>query len=93
MFEKAMFGDGSLPEGANCHPPRKNCSLCHGTGEIPLPHRSGQPYIPKMASTLTLIEEILARKAQVIVFSACWSNSMGWADDIGPVKIFERLLG
>jgi len=51
-------------------PPRKNCSQCRGEGRLPLPSRSGQAYIPKMASCLTLIEEILARKEQVVVFSA-----------------------
>jgi hypothetical protein len=51
-------------------PPDPNCPLCHGDGEIPLPHRSGQAFTPKMASVLTLIEEILARKEQVVVGSA-----------------------
>jgi hypothetical protein len=84
------------PEGANRQPPRKNCSLCHGTGEIPLPHRSGQPYIPKMASTLTLIEEILARKEQVIVFSAFndpLDNLSTWLTEAGVrhVKLDGRV--
>ena len=84
------------PEGANRQPPRKNCSLCHGTGEIPLPHRSGQPYIPKMASTLTLIEEILARKEQVIVFSAFndpLDNLSAWLTEAGVrhVKLDGRV--
>jgi hypothetical protein len=89
----------ALPPGAPAmrdQPPRKNCSLCHGTGEIPLPHRSGQPYIPKMASTLTLIEEILARKEQVIVFSAFndpLDNLSTWLTEAGVrhVKLDGRV--
>ena len=46
------------------------CPKCQGSGYIQLPHRSGNAYIPKMASTLTLIQEILARREQVVVFSA-----------------------
>jgi hypothetical protein len=88
--------NSALPPGANRQPPRKNCSLCHGTGEIPLPHRSGQPYIPKMASTLTLIEEILARKEQVIVFSAFndpLDNLSTWLTEAGVrhVKLDGRV--
>ena len=59
-----------LPEGADRQPPNPNCPLCHGEGEIPLPHRSGQAFTPKMASVLSIIEEILARKEQVVVGSA-----------------------
>lgn len=50
--------------------PKDNCGTCKGAGGLPLPHRSGQPYIPKVASCLTLLEEILARKEQAVVFSA-----------------------
>jgi hypothetical protein len=46
------------------------CRLCGDSGRVPLPHRSGNPYVPKMATALTLIHEILERKEQVIVFSA-----------------------
>ena len=60
----------SLPEGADRQPPDPNCPLCHGNGEIPLPHRSGQAFTPKMASVLSIIEEILVRKEQVVVGSA-----------------------
>jgi len=35
-----------------------------------LPHRSATAYIPKLATALTLIHEILDRKEQVVVFSA-----------------------
>ena len=37
---------------------------------MPLPHRSGQSYIPIIATSLTLIQEILERGEQVMVFSA-----------------------
>lgn len=46
------------------------CEICRGAGVIPLPHRSGTAYIPKIATVLTLIEEIMSRKEQVLVFSA-----------------------
>jgi hypothetical protein len=49
---------------------RDFCGRCHNSGHVPLPHRSGTPYIPKMATVLTLIHEILERKEQVLVFSA-----------------------
>jgi hypothetical protein len=50
--------------------PRKNCVQCQGTGDIPLPFRSGQAYIPKMAAVLELVQEILERKEQVVIGSA-----------------------
>ena len=37
---------------------------------LPLPSRSGQAFIPKHASVLHLVEEILARGEQVIIGSA-----------------------
>lgn len=49
---------------------REKCPICKGRGAIPLPHVSGQAYIPKHASTLTLISEILERQEQCVVFSA-----------------------
>lgn len=49
---------------------KPDCKICNGTGDVPLPHRSQTAYVPKMATTLTLIEEILARKEQCVVFSA-----------------------
>jgi hypothetical protein len=49
---------------------KQDCPHCKGEGFTLLPYRSGNSYIPKVASTLTLIEEILARKEQVVVFSA-----------------------
>jgi hypothetical protein len=51
-------------------PPEKNCRHCRGSGKVQLPARSGQAYIPKFASTLSLIHEILERKEQCVVFSA-----------------------
>jgi hypothetical protein len=47
-----------------------DCPECNGHGHVPLPSRSGTAYVPKMASVLTLIEEVLQRKEQVIAFSA-----------------------
>jgi hypothetical protein len=49
---------------------RDSCQHCGDSGQVPLPHRSGNPYVPKMATALTLIHEILERKEQAIVFSA-----------------------
>jgi hypothetical protein len=46
------------------------CLKCNGAGAVPLPHRSGTAYVPKMATVLTLIQEVLERKEQTIVFSA-----------------------
>jgi hypothetical protein len=46
------------------------CPICRGQGALPLPHRSGSAFIPKSASVLTLIAEILERREQTIVFSA-----------------------
>jgi SNF2 family DNA or RNA helicase len=46
------------------------CPICCGHGFVPLPHRSGTAYIPKAATVLTLIAEILERREQTIVFSA-----------------------
>jgi len=46
------------------------CPACKGHGVIPLPHRAGTAYIPKAATVLTLIAEILERREQVVVFSA-----------------------
>jgi SNF2-related domain/Helicase conserved C-terminal domain len=50
--------------------PTLRCPLCKGHGYTPLPHRSGTAYIPKAATVLTLIAEILERREQVVVFSA-----------------------
>jgi hypothetical protein len=46
------------------------CPRCHGRGVLPLPHRSGTAYIPKMATVLTLLAEILERREQALLFSA-----------------------
>ncbi len=46
------------------------CPKCGGKGYVTLPARSGTKYIPKLATALALIEEVLGRKEQVIVFSA-----------------------
>jgi len=67
---------GEPTERCGCWPlnssgqPKRGCPDCHGTGAVPLPHRSGQAFIPKMATTLTLVKEILERKEQVVIFSA-----------------------
>jgi len=50
--------------------PTARCPLCKGHGYIPLPPRSGTAYIPKAATVLTLIADILERREQVVVFSA-----------------------
>jgi SNF2 family DNA or RNA helicase len=73
-----------------------NCPRCLGRGGVPLPVRSGQAYIPKMATTLTLIEEILARQEQVVVFSAFndpLDNLSRWLDDaqVRHVKLDGRV--
>lgn len=60
------FDSGGLVTRA----PNKQCPACQGDGRVELPHRSGTGYIPKMATTMTLIHEILERKEQVVVFSA-----------------------
>jgi hypothetical protein len=65
---------------------RATCPRCHGSGRIPLPHISGAPYTPKMATTLRLIQEILDRKEQVVVFSAFHDpldRLSGWLDEAG----------
>jgi hypothetical protein len=49
---------------------KTRCPICRGHGSVPLPPRSGSPYIPKAATVLTLIAEILERREQVVVFSA-----------------------
>lgn len=59
----------SNDDGTTVHP-LKDCPRCHGSGLVPLPHRSGAAFVPKMATTLALIQEVLARKEQVVVFSA-----------------------
>ena len=62
------------------------CVRCAGPGRVPLPHRSGQPYIPKLATTMTLIAEIIERKEQVVVFSAFTDpldHLGGWLDEAG----------
>ena len=46
------------------------CPVCQGEGTLPLIPRSPQPYIPKHASVLSLIQEILARGEQVLVGAA-----------------------
>ena len=51
-------------------PEGNRCSRCNGAGAISLPHRSGTAYVPKMATVLTLIAEVLERREQTIVFSA-----------------------
>lgn len=49
---------------------KQDCAICHGKGELPLPPRSGQPFIPKHASVLNLVHEILGRHEQVVIGSA-----------------------
>ncbi len=46
------------------------CPRCDGAGVIALPHRAASNYIPKTATVLSLIREIIERGEQVIVFSA-----------------------
>ncbi|HVM48406.1 MAG TPA: DEAD/DEAH box helicase [Candidatus Acidoferrum sp.] len=46
------------------------CPVCRGRGSVPLPPRSTNPYVPKAATVLTLIAEILERREQAVVFSA-----------------------
>jgi SNF2-related domain/Helicase conserved C-terminal domain len=50
--------------------PTARCPACKGRGYLSLPHRSGTAYIPKAATVLTLIAEVLERREQVVVFSA-----------------------
>jgi len=50
--------------------PVQHCRKCNGAATIPLPHRSGTAYIPKTATVLALIAEILERREQAVVFSA-----------------------
>lgn len=63
------------PRGEGERPPASlhdavHCPQCRNTGRIPLPHRSAQPFIPKMNAVLSLIKEILERKEQVLIGSA-----------------------
>jgi hypothetical protein len=66
----SLSASGGEGLGEEATLPTQNCPNCRGKGVIPLPHRSGTAYIPKAATALTLIAEILERKEQVIVFSA-----------------------
>ncbi len=50
--------------------PNPNCPCCSGRGKLQLPHISPTSYIPKIHATLSVINDILARKEQVVVFSA-----------------------
>lgn len=50
--------------------PQSTCPHCRGKGQLELPHRSHTSYTPKLATTLQLIQEIVARQEQVVVFSA-----------------------
>lgn len=85
-----------LPPGAGGTVARKNCAHCKGTGEIPLPSRSGQAYIPKMAAVLEIVKEILERKEQVVIGSAfndpldCLSRWLTEAD-IRHIKLDGRM--
>ncbi|MDE2106545.1 MAG: DEAD/DEAH box helicase, partial [Patescibacteria group bacterium] len=63
-------GNGSFEISLKTLKSAARCQRCGGTGTLPLPHRSGHAYIPKMASTLTLVQEILARGEQVLIGSA-----------------------
>ena len=65
-FEVPTSERGMAPTGKAV--PR--CPRCDGAGVIPLPFRAASNYIPKTATVLTLIREILERDEQVIVFSA-----------------------
>jgi len=72
-----------------------DCGVCHGTGEVDLPARSSSSYIPKHATALTLIEEILARQEQVVVFSAFndpLDRLSGWLDqaNVHHIKLDGR---
>ncbi len=51
-------------------PPDPKCQTCGGDGKLPLPHRSGNNFIPKHASVLNLIREILDRNEQVVIGAA-----------------------
>lgn len=50
--------------------PEKDCNICKGLGQIELPPRSGQAFIPKHASVLNLVNEILERGEQVLIGAA-----------------------
>ena len=50
--------------------PVQHCRKCNGAATLPLPHRSGTAHIPKTATVLALIAEILERREQAVVFSA-----------------------
>ena len=62
MFDK-LIAEGNLKTDYTC-------PHCHGEGQIQLPHRSPHSYTPKMATTLQLLQEILDRGEQAVVFSA-----------------------
>ncbi len=73
---------GGMPsESCDCHvtvevdgkqhkEPKKGCPKCKGSGRVPLPERSAMAYIPKHATALSVVQEVLDRKEQVVVFSA-----------------------
>ena len=72
------------------------CARCQNSGCLPLPHRSGTAFIPKMATTLTLVQEILARQEQVVVFSAFndpLDNLGRWLDEasVRHIKLDGRV--
>ena len=63
-----------------------DCPTCQGAGTLPLIPRSPQPYIPKHASVLSLIQEILARGEQVLVgaaFNDPLDHLARWLDEAG----------
>jgi hypothetical protein len=67
-------------------PAKSNCPRCQGRGTLPLPARSGQAFIPKHASVLNLVQEILARGEQVVIGSAFndpLDHLSRWLDEAG----------
>lgn len=75
-----------------CRGKDKACPLCHGRGEYALPPRSGNPFTPKMATVLRLIEEILVRQEQVVVFSAFHDPLDRLAHWLGRAGVRHSLL-
>lgn len=75
-----------------CRGKDKTCPLCHGRGEYALPPRSGNPFTPKMATVLRLIEEILVRQEQVVVFAAFHDPLDRLANWLGRAGVRHSLL-
>jgi hypothetical protein len=65
---------------------------CRSCGSPPIKFRTDRHYNPKIATTLTLIEEILRRRETVAVFSAFHDPSDRLSDALRQAKVDHYLL-